>query len=368
MKFQEFNKVAMVVLGSLTLFFGARVAIDEIFEEHPPETPGFEVAVTDEETEAPTATEEEPGVQLAALLVEASPEAGEGLAKRCIACHSFEKGAAHKIGPNLYGIIGHDIAAHDDYSYSPALQGIDGDWDYERMDAFIAKPQGFAPGTKMAFAGIGNPKQRADLIAYLRSLSDSPPPLPEPAAADVPALAGPVDDPEADTLPAERVQPEAATPPAAQTPASDLEVPADQPVPEATPESPAAAAPAEPEDAALPARLREADIGRGEELAAQTCGPCHTFEADGPVQIGPNLHGVLGRDIAGTEEFAYSQALQEKDGVWDYASLDAFLSDPEGFAPGNNMPIPGIEDGQERADLIAYIRTLSDSPPPLPQD
>ena len=112
------------------------------------------------------------------LLAAANAEAGANAARKCVACHSFEEGGAAKIGPPLWDVVGRDIAALDDFAYSDALADKEGEWDYQALDAFLAQPREWAPGTKMAFAGVAKPEERADIILYLRSLSDEPAPLP----------------------------------------------------------------------------------------------------------------------------------------------------------------------------------------------
>jgi cytochrome c2 len=118
----------------------------------------------------------------------ADPARGQAAARVCVACHSFEKGGADKIGPGLWDIVNREIGKHGGYAYSSVLAGMGGVWDYAALDAFIAAPRAYAPGTKMSFAGIGDAKRRADIIAYLRSLADEPAPLPQ--AAEAPATAG----------------------------------------------------------------------------------------------------------------------------------------------------------------------------------
>ena len=108
----------------------------------------------------------------------ASVEEGAKAARKCAVCHSFDKGGPNKVGPHLWGIVGGDVASSAGFSYSAALKGVGGKWDFEHLNKFLHNPKGTAPGTKMAFAGIKNDAERAAVIAYLRSLSDSPVPLP----------------------------------------------------------------------------------------------------------------------------------------------------------------------------------------------
>ncbi|MCQ4161392.1 cytochrome c family protein [Roseomonas sp. GC11] len=114
------------------------------------------------------------------LLAAASADTGKQLAGRlCASCHSFEQGGANKVGPNLYGVVGNHHAHLDNFNYSPAIKALaDKEWDYAALNEFLAAPARAVKGTRMAFAGIRDVKQRADVIAYLRSLSASPKPLP----------------------------------------------------------------------------------------------------------------------------------------------------------------------------------------------
>lgn len=113
-----------------------------------------------------------------ALLADANPEHGASLFRLCLACHTGEKDAPVKIGPNLWGVVGRPKAAHPEYRYSAGLRAKGGTWSYEDLAAFLHDPRTFAPGTSMAFRGILEHQKLADLIAYMRTLSDTPPPLP----------------------------------------------------------------------------------------------------------------------------------------------------------------------------------------------
>lgn len=117
---------------------------------------------------------------IAPLLASANVDNGRQIAQRaCASCHNFAQGGPSGVGPNLYGIVGRPHAAVQGFNYSAALRGLsDKPWDYESLNAFIAKPATAIPGTRMAFAGLSSTQQRADVVAYLRSLAESPQPLP----------------------------------------------------------------------------------------------------------------------------------------------------------------------------------------------
>jgi cytochrome c len=114
------------------------------------------------------------------LLATADPATGEAYAKKvCVVCHSLNEGGKPIVGPNLYGVVGGPHAHMEGFNYSDALRAKQGPWTYDELFAWLTKPDAYAPGTRMAFPGIKNEKLRLDVIAYLRTLSHSPEPLPE---------------------------------------------------------------------------------------------------------------------------------------------------------------------------------------------
>ncbi len=183
----EITKICGVLLTVALVVSLSNVIANEIIPEHRVEARATLAAATEAEPqEAPSsaaAVEAEPAEAprgVAALLAAADPAAGVKAVKRCTACHSLDKGGKHKLGPNLWDLVGRPIASAAGYGYSGALKAKSGEtWNYDNLDAYLTKPKDWAPGTKMSFAGIKKPKQRADLIAHLRGLSDNPAALPE---------------------------------------------------------------------------------------------------------------------------------------------------------------------------------------------
>ncbi len=177
----EFNKIAGAVLGTALVVFGLREMAGIIYHADAPEKPGIIIEVAEAATDAKAAGEEqaEAAVPIATLLASANPENGPNAMKACKACHTWDKGGANKVGPNLWDIVGRNMGAVDGFKYSSTIKDKSADpWTYEALDAFLKKPKVYMPGTKMAYAGIKSDAKRADLIAYLRTLSDSPQPLP----------------------------------------------------------------------------------------------------------------------------------------------------------------------------------------------
>ncbi len=325
----EINKIIAAVLtagivASLSGFLADALVNPHALEEHV-----YVVAGAASEEATDEAAPEAP--DLGTLMAAADAASGEKGAKKCTSCHTFDQGGADKQGPNLWNIVNRGIGSDSDFGYSDALKGLsDQQWTFENLSAFLEKPKKFAPGTKMSFAGVKKPGARADLLAYLRSLSDSPAPMPEPAAAAEEAVEGAAEG-------------------AAEEAAGD------------------AVAAVTPAAEGVGALLAAADAAAG-ETGAKKCKACHTFDQGGANKLGPNLWNVVNRPIAGVGEFKYSKALQGMSGQqWTYEDLDAFLTKPKDYAPGTKMSFPGVRKPEARANLIAYLRSLSDSPAPLPE-
>ena len=176
----EANKIAGAVLSTLLVVLGLNMTAGIVFAPKKPAVSGFELPSEEPAAggaaAAPAA--EEP---IAVRLAKADPAKGERAVAACKACHTFEKGGANKVGPHLFDVYGRNEGSVAGFGYSAAMKGrADKTWDADALDHFLKSPKAYVPGTIMAFAGIAKPETRADVVAYLNSLADSPVPLPKP--------------------------------------------------------------------------------------------------------------------------------------------------------------------------------------------
>jgi len=295
----RFNTIAGWALFAGIVGLGLTSVSSRYFQAdkpHRPETMGYAIEGVEAEGGAGAAA-----VPLATLLASADVAKGEAVFAKCGSCHTITQGGANGIGPNLYAVLGEGIAAgRGGFAFSDALKTAGaakgGKWSFEAMDEWLTSPKAFAPGTKMTFAGLTKPEDRANLLAYLNAQGSN---LPLPAA-------------------------------------------------------PAAAPAGEAAAAGAPA-VAAADPVKGEAVFGK-CKSCHTVNAGGANGIGPNLHGTYGASVGGKAGFAFSDALKGKGGTWDDATLDAWLTSPRAFAAGTKMTFAGLTKPEDRANVIAYLK------------
>jgi cytochrome c len=183
------NTVAGWVLAGGIAALGLSILSDMYFHSERPEKMGYVVEGVEEEGDAGAAAAEKP---IAFYLASADAAKGADVFKKCAACHNANKGGPNALGPNLWGVLGEGIGTGaNGFAFSDALKSKGGTWDWQNLSDWLKSPKAFAPGTKMTFAGLSKPEDRANVIAYLNQQSDAPKPMPAvPADAAAPATEG----------------------------------------------------------------------------------------------------------------------------------------------------------------------------------
>jgi cytochrome c len=177
----ELNKIIGAVLAACLVVLVTSFTANALFAPKMPEKPGFEIAVKEAEGAAKGGAAPAAAEPIEKLLQTASVEKGAAAAKKCAACHTFAKGEKNGVGPNLYGIVGDKVGEGRGFNFSAGMKGKGGTWTIDALNQFVTNPKGYVPGTAMGFAGIQKDSERADVLAYLNSLADSPAPLPTAA-------------------------------------------------------------------------------------------------------------------------------------------------------------------------------------------
>jgi cytochrome c len=176
----EFNKIAGAVLSALLVIFGVSTALETFKGHGNPKLVGYEMPKASAATAGGAAAEAgfNPAAVLAAV-AKGNVESGQGAFKKCAACHTPDKGGKNGTGPNLWGVVNRAVGSTDGFGYSPVLKGKGGNWSWANLAAYLHDPKGYAPGNKMAFAGVKDATELADLLAYMRTMADAPAELPK---------------------------------------------------------------------------------------------------------------------------------------------------------------------------------------------
>ena len=342
----EGNKIAAAILvgGMITLSVG--IVTNFIYRPHHATEAAHEGGAEGGGAEPGAAPGPKPVEPVLGLLAKADVQKGETISKKCAACHSFDAAGSNKVGPGLHGVIGRVSGTHEGFAYSDQMKAHAKPWTFTELNHFLANPKAYIPGTKMSFPGLPNVQDRADIIAWLNTQTDKPAPMPTPdeIAAE-----------EAEAKKTAEAAPAAEGGAATQAPAQGEQAAA---------QGGQAAAPTGGDNAV--AMIATADPAQGEKVAAK-CKACHDLSKDGKNKVGPHLWGVVGRNHAAVQDFAYSEVMKGMAGKpWTFEDLDHFLTKPKDYAPGTKMSFPGLPKAEDRAALLRWLRDQSDSPVPLP--
>ena len=178
----ELNKILGAILGTCLILLALNIAAGALFAPVKPAKPGYDIAVQEHAEQAKGAAAPAPSQPIEALLASSSAEKGEAAAKKCAACHTFNKGGPNRVGPNLWNVVNRARASEAGFNYSAAMKAKSGSWSFQDLNIYLANPKAFVPGTNMSFAGLSRDSERADIINYLHTLADNPAPLPKAAA------------------------------------------------------------------------------------------------------------------------------------------------------------------------------------------
>ncbi len=184
MNFEDFNKFAMGFLIALLGAIGFNLLSEQVFHQEPLVANAYPIDTSMVASASVADVVEEAGPPISELMQTADASKGANVFKKCAACHTTENGGAHRIGPNLWNVVGSDVATTDGFSYSDAMLAQEGNWDYELLNRYLTRPKDAIPGNKMVFVGLRKETDRADVIMYLRQFADTPFELPAVAAVE----------------------------------------------------------------------------------------------------------------------------------------------------------------------------------------
>tara|TARA_Y100000741_G_C18008322_1_gene459097 strand:- start:60 stop:620 length:561 start_codon:yes stop_codon:yes gene_type:complete len=172
----EINKIIAAIILVVAIIIGLDRISDSVFHVNKPEKPGYKIEVVSTSTSSESEAIET--IDIAALMALADLDHGKKIFKKCSACHSIKSGGGNKIGPALYNVVGRAVGGVQDYKYSKSLITYGNEWTFEELNGFLIKPAKWIKGTKMAFAGLKNEKDRASVILFMNQNGDNPTPLP----------------------------------------------------------------------------------------------------------------------------------------------------------------------------------------------